>query len=364
MLTPSGLLIGFAFQAYAADESTLYVVNVCGHDSVGPPLAKSMNPVDDTYIEHNGIDNLIVPISVSEPKRLSTGGFTFCIDVVVHTLLIKKCVSGHHLYQHLTEKLLVLSIEWVQTECGVQLLRQSCLLLGDPYYYSDVKRAVKSEDEILRMAAELLKEKKKPQRSEKELTSHLPDALNVSKDGMRVSSRPLIQEVVASPGLKKGFLKNGSAKLYGPHGSSEGSGKTPDPLSHIPESLRSKCKIIDTRDLDRPCDVLTASADVSATPGGLPRNKVSDALTGSPMEYEQDEWRKGTVEQRESMLVVYFTVPDDVLTISDIDLSVSDKALGIDGVVTQLPVSIVTDSVRAKFVKRTRRLSVTCQIAE
>ncbi|KPA82952.1 hypothetical protein ABB37_02697 [Leptomonas pyrrhocoris] len=363
MLTPFGLLVGFAYKAFAADGTTLYVVNVCGHDSVGLPLARSMNAVDDNYIEHNGVDNLIIPISVSEPKQTTKAEFAFCIDVVVHTVLIKKCVSGHHLYRHLTEKLLALSLEWVRSEWGVQLLRESCILLGNPYYFSDVKADAKSLKEVMKMAAELLDTKESQSRKGVEdASTHLPDALNLKNHEPKESKKPLIQEVISSPGIKKGFLNGRNARLYGPEGSSEGTGKMPDPLAHIPESLRNKCKIVDTRNMEQSFGKETKSQEVPATTSTSHSYQAQKEHNANCDKLTNSKWKKVAFEQSNEKLVVRFVVPEDITSLHDVDLSATEKVLEINGVATQLPVRIVTDGVRAKFVKASHVLVVTCPI--
>lgn len=360
MWTQSGLLIGFAYKALAADKKTLYVVNVCGHDSVGLPLARSMNTVDDNYIEHHGVDNLIIPISVSEPKPTSEGDCAFCVDVVVHTVLIKKCTPKHHLFQHLTEKLVTLSVEWVQSECGVQLLRGSCIIFGNPFYFSDVKDDKQSIEQVVKMAAELLKREDQNCASKAEASPQLPDALNLKKD-VKESKKPLVQEVIASPGIRKGFL-NGNVQLYGPEGSSEGVGKVADPLAHIPESLRSKCKIVDTRNMSRSLNQSAKSQDVSPLPSDVPVGTPNKEVVGCGDSRARTCWRCASFERKETMLTVRFDVPPDVVSLRDVDLSVTENVLEINGVATQLPVPIVVDGVRARFVKSSRTLVINCPI--
>jgi hypothetical protein len=362
MLTGSGLLIGFAYKAYAADEATTYVVNVCGHDSVGPPLAKSMNTVDDDYIEHNGVDNLIIPISVSEPMRTVKGNFAFCVDVVVHTVLIKKCTPKHHLFQHLTEKLLVLSMEWVQRECGVQLTRKGCAILGNPCYFSDVKGNGKDLEEVVRMAAELLKKDSANQMKDQETSTQLPDSLTLKKGERKESKRPYVQEVITSPGLKKGFLDDGKARLYGPEGSSEGLGKPPDPLAHIPESLRSKCRIIDTRNMEQSLQQTAKGHEKSAAEPTLVPTAIQNASASGCSNTEAAYWKEASFEKVGKALVVRFPVPEGVTSLRDVDLSATENTLEINGTVTKLPVSIDTDGVRAKFVRVSRVLVVTCPV--
>ena len=58
------------------------------------------------------------------------------------------------------------------------------------------------------------------------------------------------------------------------------------------------------------------------------------------------------------MLTVRFDVPPDVVSLRDVDLSVTENVLEINGVATQLPVPIVVDGVRARFVKSSRTLVI------
>ncbi|CBZ25818.1 conserved hypothetical protein [Leishmania mexicana MHOM/GT/2001/U1103] len=362
MLTASGLMVGFAFAASTVDESCSYVVNVCGHDSVGLPLARSMNAVDAEYVEHHGVDNLIIPISVSEPKETKSGDYAYCVDVVVHTLLIKKCCPGHRLLQHLTEKLVTLSIEWIRNECGVQLLPRSCRIAGNPFYFGDTVDTSKSVASIIEQAAGLLQRKSSSSDSRKDEQDTIPEALNLLKAQVPECKQPLIREVISTPGIKKGFLVDGNARLYSPEGSSEGSGKAPDPLAHIPESLRERCQIIDTRRMEE----LTAPPaktpkSVDKTPS-LHTSGTVAAPTSEPKRKDEANWTRFSIERTGEKVIIRFLVPDSVGSLHDIDLSATKDTLEINGSVTQLPVPIVTDDVRAKFVKATRILIVTCLI--
>ncbi|CAC9483561.1 pre-RNA processing PIH1/Nop17 [Leishmania donovani] len=362
MLTASGLMVGFAFVAKTADESCSYIVNVCGHDSVGPPLARSMNAVDTEYVEHRGVDNLIIPISVSEPKETKSGDYAYCVDVVVHTLLIKKCSPGHRLLQHLTEKLVTLSMEWIRNECGVQLLPRSCRIAGNPLYYDDTVETSKSMTSIIENAAALLQRKSNSSFTRKDEQDTIPDALDLMKAQVPECKQPRIREVISTPAIKKGFLVDGNARLYGPDGSSEGSGKAPDPLSHIPQSLRERCQIIDTRNVEgltAPPAKTLKSVDKTAN------THTSGTIVAPTSELQgKDEasWARFSIERTGEKVIVRFLVPDSVSSLHDIDLSATKDTLEINGSVTQLPVPIVTDDVQAKFVKSTRILIVTCMI--
>ncbi|GET88037.1 hypothetical protein, conserved [Leishmania tarentolae] len=362
MLTATGLLVGFAFSASTADESAIYIVNVCGHDSVGLPLARSMNTVDSEYVDNHGVDNLIIPICVSEPKETKSGEYKYCVDVVVHTLLIKRCSPGHHLLQHLTERLVTLSIEWIRNECGVQLLPRSCQIAGNPFYFADTFGPSKSMASIIEHATELFQRKSSSSDSQKGEQVTIPDALNLMKKQAPERKQPLIREVISTPAIKKGFLANGNARLYGPDGSSEGSGKTLDHLAHIPQSLREKCRIIDTRNMEEftPPPAKTVKS-VDKAPNmhfsGMAAKPASD-----PQKKDEPNWSRFSVERTGEKIIVRFLVPDSVSSLHDIDLSATKDTLEINGSVTQLPVPIVTDDVRAKFVKATRTLVVTCLI--
>ncbi|KAG5480618.1 hypothetical protein LSCM1_06322 [Leishmania martiniquensis] len=362
MLTASGLLIGFAFAAKTADESSSYIVNICGHDSVGPPLARSMNTVEDDYVEHHGVDNLIIPLSVSEPKETKSRDYAYSVDVVVHTLLIKKCRPGHHLFQHLTEKLVALSIEWVQKECGVQLLLRTCRIAGNPFYFSDIIDTSESMAEFVKHAADLLQMKSASTESRAEEDENIPDALNLAKAQVPERKQPLIREVVPSQAIKKGFLVDGNARLYGPDGSCEGSGKRPDPLSHIPPSLREKCRIIDTRNMGQ-LSVVPPKTPNSDGKASKPHSSSAPGTSNAgPRGKNEANWSRFVIERTEGNLIIRFSLPENVVSLRDIDLSATTGTLEINGSVTQLPVPIVADEVRAKLVKATRTLVVTCPI--
>ncbi|KAG5507102.1 hypothetical protein JKF63_05848 [Porcisia hertigi] len=361
MLTASGLLVGFAFAAKVADEST-YVINVCGHDSVGLPLARSMNSVDAEYIEHHGVDNLIIPISLSEPKKTKRGDYAYCVDVVVHTILIKRCSPGHHLFQHLTEKLVALSIDWIQSEYGVQLRPRTCHMVGNPLYFADTIETPKSMAEVMKHAAELFQRKSSGSEAHCQEEQVIPDALNVMKAEATASPQPLIREVVSTPVIKKGFLVDGNARLYGPDGSGECSAKAPDSLAHIPQSLRERCQIIDTRNMGQftgfPPETLKSDNTMQKV------NPFNKPVTPTAASQKSDgaDWSNFSMERTAEKMIVRFPLPDGVVSLRDIDLSATTDTLEINGSVIHLPVPIVADDVRAKLVKATRNLVVTCMI--
>lgn len=366
---------GFCFWGVALDETTRTVVNVCGHDSVGRPLAKNMTPVDEQYIDERGLDNLIIPISVSQPVELpKSEAYNYRVDVVVHTVLTKRCVPQHHFFKHYVAKLTELSVEWVKQECGIILIPSSCTFVGDTFY--DVGSP--KQDKVL--PADLVEITERMMRDLKESDSHgvgdgdvqaaeraVPEALRVSTaDTRERKGAPLVQEVVADKGLKKGFLLAGNAQLYGANGSPEGNGKVPDPLAHIPQSIRERCKVIDTRTMKTDAAIQRESERRDA---GYRQSSACDGIqpveSGSvetPPEYPP-RWKLESVSISEDSAVIRVEAQVALSGVSDVVLTVSGQQVDIDDFHYTLPRAVDDERVKAKFVKSTQVLVLTCPFA-
>lgn len=358
MIAPSGLDVGFAFKAKAKDGTSLFIVNVCGHDSVGFPLARNMNEVDQDYIQRYGVDNLIIPISVSEPKKTKDPDYSYCIDVVVHTFLVQMCVKGSHLYEHLIEKLSCLAIEWIQKECGVQLILSSCQLMGNPLYYSEVLPGERAIEDMLHMAQKLFTAGQKTSGAPPE-ADNIPDELRLNNEKAS-KKKPVIQEVISTPGMKKGFLSNGGVQLYGPEGTIEGSGKAPDPLAHIPESLLKRCQVIDTRGMEGGATG-SGIANIESAPTSAAATTEESCFDSTKDANRPLEWPVMSMVRADNKIIVRFSAPNGTASLSDACLSISNNCIELNGYETKVPEKLDPDNVQAKFVKSTRTLVVTCQ---
>lgn len=349
MSAPPGFTTGFSFSAPTLDESVVVVVNVCGHESVGMPLARSMDPVTEPYVDQYGVDNLIIPISVSPAKELRSCPYNYSVDVVIHPCLTSRCTKGHHLFEHLVRKLTTLSIQWVQQECGLSLVEGKCQLLGAPLYYrTDTERA--DPDWLRKTVTEL--EKALEQTLHERATSSdsgLPQQLDLQREREKKSG-PLVKEILPTSGIKTGFLLGGSGNLYGPEGSKEGDGPRPDPLAHIPEKLRKQAIIVDTR--AGLSEALKPPRAVEATP------RQESSLSPTEPKASDDTWTVVSLETNEGVFTVRLQPTKPVNSMADVDLVVTETTIEIGGHVTHLPMAIDSDTVKAKYVKSTRLLVV------
>lgn len=363
---------GFCFSGVALDGTTRVVVNVCGHDSVGVPLAKNMNPVDEKYIDERGIDNLIIPISVGVPTRLpDTEEYNFRIDVVVHTWLTRRCAPKHHFFRHLIEKLTELALEWVKQEAGIVIAPPSCKCLGT-FYFGRVSPAGEegSPAQIREMADKMFQALKEAQAggSGTQTPDHdgetaLPSDLKLSPAGPPKWTKPLIQEVVAiAPGIKKGFLLGGNSRLYDKHGSPEGQGKQPDPLMHIPQSIRDKCKVIDTRNMDSSAlhQELLRQEGVPLKPSSLSVAPAPVIAAGNKAAVVAERWKLESVSVTDTAATIRVITEELLKGVADVDLSVSPTEVILDNFSYSFPRPIDEDSVKAKYIKASRTLVLTC----
>eukprot|EP00796_Vickermania_ingenoplastis_P012346 gene12346-8474_t len=367
---------GFFFSSYGGNESTTFVVNVCGHDSVGWPLARNMDPIAEKYLDEVGLDNLIIPISVSEPKKCPSE-YDFSINVVVHSCLTTRIRKSFRLCAHYVEKLTQLSILWIKQECGIQLIEKSCKLLGLQKGYH-LKTKESELDQIARAASEVAAKLMEKQVSESQERTDIPKELQINNISKGDTRKPLIKEVVEEKGIKKGFLTGEKSRLYGPEGSKQGSGKTPDPLWHIPESLRNKCTIIDTRDMSvkgpkegENCPVTQQGSSTGGGPHAVSQpllspvcestiqpgqsNNNSDLSNTVPKDPET--WKLVETREEERQIVLSFNVPAHIASMEGVDLEVEPLQVSLDGVVFPIAQEVDPEKVKAKFLKSKKRLN-------
>ncbi|EPY33489.1 hypothetical protein AGDE_08258 [Angomonas deanei] len=347
----AALVDGFCFAAKASDEVTNYVVNVCGHESVGKPLSRSMDEVDEKYLDEFGVDNLVIPISVGVPQKIEKEGVDYVVDVVMHPWITERCRKPSRLLNHFVARIIALSLDWIKTECGVTLVEKTCRFIGTQYFGSKTKKAnEQSVKEAMEMFDKFLKEVKKDQ---PETEAPIPSDLKVSANRNEKPNKPLVQELPqTTTGIKKGFL-NGKQSLYGPEGSKEGDGPKYDPLGHIPESLRNKCKIIDTTKLGEPSNVSVAqkSAPQKASPPPPPP-QVEKVLPPPKEEKSKQDWILQSLTVESKIIVVEFCLAEHVAEKPPVDLEATEHTLELNDLVTDLPLPIDSDEVTAKFVKK------------
>lgn len=427
---------GFFFSAFGDNGITKFVVNVCGHESVGWPLARNMTPVPDDYLDTLGLDNLIIPIAVEQPKKL-TNDFDYGINVVVHSCIAKRITRSFHFCNHYIQKLTTLSLEWIQKESGVKLLLRTCKLLGVKKMYSLPNSSLgegASPDKVIKAAAAaaasfvsedfsaLLQNEHRAADSTfasdstakssyaNTATIQLPDELQLNSSVSRTSTYPegkkaLVQEIRQEKGIKKGFLADAKKSLYGEEGTKEGCGKEPDPLAHIPESLRKRCVVIDARNENNPTVVEkkedelkrkrsepklknipftsvgssiqreNKNQEASTGPSTLPSelNSVMTAnerhSTVSPFSVTENSsivsqyrWIRVSVEEGTEKIVATFQSPECVQSMKDVSLEVTADKIFLDGESFLLSRAIDADNVQAKFIRTRKQLVISCPL--
>ena len=283
---------GFCLKCFAIDDVTKVFINVCSHTSVGLPLTKGMSEIpSESIMDTNGVDNLMIPISVGDAKFHVDDGNkkVISVDVCLHPAVVSRCVDqSHPLKELILSRVCILAIDWVQQECGIQINKKSGKVLQNVKYKhfgtgpsllekaaapgllgATNKKSGKSVDhgnvdmvQVKKKAEELyaqLMQETSGKVREGETTSTaaattsegiaaLPPDLMVDLKGAKQSTRgPMVMEMPSKePAVKKGFLLS-KGGFYGESNEGilpEGAG---DPLGYIPKSLREKCKIVDTR---------------------------------------------------------------------------------------------------------------------
>lgn len=427
---------GFFFSAFGDNGSTKFVVNICGHESVGWPLARNMTPVPDDYLDTLGLDNLIIPIAVEQPKKLKND-FDYGINVVVHSCLAKRITRSFHFCNHYIQKLTTLSLEWIQKESGVKLLPRTCKLLGIKKKYSLMNSSLEecaSPEEVMKAAAAAAASfvsedySALPQNELRAVDSpfasasttgssptktaaiQLPKELQLDTSASRTCAyperkKPLVKEILQEKGIKKGFLADAKKSLYGEEGTKEGCGKVPDPLAHIPESLRKRCVVIDARHENNPTVVekkenmqkkvgsdpsfknnpisfvgssmqnentnRESSTVFSAPPSELnsvmtvnevPSAVSSCSITEHTSKASQWGWMQISVEEGINKIVATFQSPECVRSMKDVSLEVTADKLFLDKESFSLSRSIDVDNVQARFIRSRKELVISCPL--
>lgn len=402
----SDLLPGFSFSALSSGGVSRFVVNICGHSSIEWPLARNMSPIDEKYLDEVGLDNLIIPISVSPPEKMAVGKeFDYSIQVVVHPCLTSRIKKSFRLCQHYVQKLTVLAIQWIQQECGVQLVERSCSLLGlQKKYAAAPASSIQPNaplEEVMKAAAAAAsafveKESKSGSTSaavngsnlenggkDSSSASFVPSELLLRKEkgDEKETRKPLVQEVNQSKGIKKGFLTEGK-RIYGEEGTQEGTGVPPDPLAHIPESLRQKCNIIDLREdapsasppvkkQEIPKQPTVEDAEAKKQVHELMKLRLEESfqekklkekvqVTPPAASTQAAGWTYVRENVQEKMLTFTFAAPESIISMQNVDLNVTDRAIHLDGLVHPLPKQIDCDTVKAKFLKKKKELVIEC----
>ena len=284
---------GFCFSVRLLDkDSTKLFVNVCGHPDCGLPQTKSGQDILPELLDKQGIDNLAIPIDVSqvirEPSERDPKVDVAFVDVVVSDAITNRCYPDHHFYQHFTERLTALALHWVKQETGLMLDMKTVKLL------QNVKRKLgnktKASESVARKANEMYEEMlRKQEEKDKEAAQEaakLPDHFNLrakpqagaasgvstgepQKGGSTdatpsaapAKKKPMVVELDGAgnevkskeTAVKRGFLNQPNIKpLYPEGGTPEGNlpDGAGDPLGYLPKSLRSKVKTIDCTGAD------------------------------------------------------------------------------------------------------------------
>eukprot|EP00744_Colponema_vietnamica_P015445 GILI01021643.1.p1 GENE.GILI01021643.1~~GILI01021643.1.p1 ORF type:complete len:332 (+),score=23.26 GILI01021643.1:111-998(+) len=295
-----------------------------------------MDPIPSaSYIDSQGVDNLIIPIAVGEPVLLPNKSYT--IDVVIHSEIVQRIRPTHHLFDHLLSKITALVMQWVAQETGLRAdikttkYHASCPVdipkKSEGPTYEDLKKAMADLSSVLK----------------EETSQQTPSPFLFEAKEEATKPTCLIQEVNAPPkGLKKGFLAQSKGSLYGAGGSTEGRPPPPsDPLAFIPEGLRSKCTIVDTRE---------------AGEATQSRNKANER----PKAIWSHE-----VQDNAGAMVVTIQLPQYILSAADLDdISITQRQINInyDQYIVKLNKDFDHESAVAKFNKKQQCLIITCPL--
>lgn len=409
MPPPGTIVAGIVLKVLAADGATKVYVNVCGHDSVGLPLTKSMDPIPDaSFMDFHGLDNLIIPISVGDPKHHTRAddGKAIIIDVVVHTQVIKRASPTNERFEKFLPNVTALALDWVTQETGIQLTKKTVKLLPSITYKDAPTRSNDGsnqlDENIRKRAAAFYEQMLKSAPSEAKPTTssgaQLPEKLNVSAQAdVSTAPRRMVVEMSTAnePVIRKGFLNNPKARLYDDKGTTEGvlPEGAGDPLGYLPKSLRDRVKVVDTREGAKPSKAQSpftiGNPDAVTGAEFLDQLSMIDKATSNrdPREIEQlaerlqqelsasnrssepsltpaDSGWTHTINEDASetpaRFVVRLSAPSTIVGMKDVDLAADETFIDVNDYRVKFPRKIDVDSVRAKFIRSSHVLSITC----
>jgi len=275
-------------------------VNVCSHPRIDPVCGANMEPVSEEHLDTWGLGNTRVPLLVGPTRPMvdADGHDATAVDVLFHPAVVQRAITGGKSVtkEHFRDYLMDIAVKNVGEDHGIKLAAGRTAAMATARY-----KGPRGENADNTHAFPVLVPEGEGRGGRgggggnggDGGGGHGGDSLprpSPKSPGAAAHRSPLIEEIGAGaqeqrddtnpdgrstdgrPGakgssfsfagagasaskkikpIKKGFLAGsggGGGELY-PDGSAEGiprPGEQYDPLGHIPESVRSKCHVIDS----------------------------------------------------------------------------------------------------------------------
>lgn len=244
-------------------------VNVCSHPRVDPVCGANLEPVSLEHLSTWGLGNTRVPLLVGPTRAMmdAEGRDATAVDVLFHPAVVHLALTGGKSVtrEHYRDYLMDIATKNIAEDHGIVLAPGRTKPLENAKY-----KGPNGENKDNTHAFPVFNPDAPPMEAAGKAASEAPTMRSgplIEEVGDDENAKPWTTETkpdrsattAAKRPIKKGFLfpsggtgeGKGAARgveLY-PDGSAEGipkPGEQYDPLGHLPESVRSKCHVIDT----------------------------------------------------------------------------------------------------------------------
>lgn len=267
-------------------------VNVCSHPRIDPVVGANLEAVSEEHLDTWGLGNMRVPLLVGPTREMldSEGHDATAVDVIFHPAVVKRALTGGKSVtkEHYRDYLMDIAVKNILEDHGIMLAPGRTQVMANARYKGPRGENSENthgfpvfapeEEEDGRgvdggRGGDFLNPQLQPkQPNDTTHRSPLIQEIGAAGNDTNGGGSSVDGKIAASGGgnkasgggsgkgspftfgghkkkkkpIKKGFL--GEGELY-PDGSAEGipkPGEQYDPLGHIPESVRSKCHVIDS----------------------------------------------------------------------------------------------------------------------
>ena len=256
MLVPEA---GFCFRGVRdkwTEAGGKVFVNVCSHPRIDPVCGANLVPASEEHLDLWGLGNMRVPVLVGPVRDMKDreGRDATAVDVLFHPAVVHRALNGGKTVtkEHYRDYLIQIATKNINEDHGVVLAPARTELLPTARYKGPNGENSENTHAFPVFASDA--EREMDQAATAPRGSGAPgkpiiEEVGTPSDRNRNTSASSSEGIRKGPVIKKGFFgASKTAEIY-QDGSSEGipkPGEQYDPLGHIPESVRTKCHVIDT----------------------------------------------------------------------------------------------------------------------
>jgi len=402
MLVPEA---GFCFRGVRnkwTEAGGKVFVNICSHPRIDPVCGANLVPASEEHLDLWGLGNMRVPVLVGPVRGMKDGEGrdATAVDVLFHPAVVQRALQGGKTVtkEHYRDYLIQIATKNIHEDHGIDLAPARTEVLPTARY-----KGPKGENSENTHAFPVFASDAGRGEEPSATATREPGNPIIQETGTRGGDRnrdTTSDRIRKGQAVRKGFFSaSKSAELY-PDGSSEGipkPGEQYDPLGHIPESIRTKCHVIDTgaigtADLDQVTSqyaktgILDTSTEGVYAKGTDPGGKRQVGLGHPGALREESSTEKPTARQpaaakpkketpehhiQETMLAgnaaveVRVRLPRLTGGMASVNLDVGEETVSLSSpeyeLNLQLPHLVDVESVSAKFSTKRAELKVTAR---